>query len=490
MKHLGTSVISAFVMASILCVVAFTGVQPGSAAAAPPQLTTRPTVIVRAVHTDTPAAHVPPPAGFSTLAVKSAIIEVNFIGSWDSQAQTAFQYAADIWAAQINSSVKIVVEAQWIPLGPGVLGAAGAASYAINFGAPMSNTWYPIALANALDGTDLNGSDPEINASFNSAFPSWYFGTDGQPSNQQYDFVSVVLHELGHGLGFIGSMSVDDGRLITGVECNGTEGVGCWGFGSGFPLVYDRFTQNGSGQSLLSAFANFSTELGIQLQSDDLYFNGSNTNAANAGNPAALFAPNPWQPGSSYSHLDESFNGTSNALMTFSLSNGESNHDPGPVTRGMFQDMGWTFSTQQTAPDLSLSKQVTGGPDFNPGDAVTFVLSVANAGDGTATSVVLTDTLPGDILSPSWLATGALVGATARQGATYVWDLPDLDPGAAGTISVQGTINPGLGPDFVLINRASIRTADQETDESNNSAEVVIGGERLYLPLVLRNDQG
>ena len=38
----------------------------------------------------------------------------------------------------------------------------------------------------------------------------WYFGLDGQPGEDQFDFVSVVLHEVGHGLGFHDSFRVDE----------------------------------------------------------------------------------------------------------------------------------------------------------------------------------------------------------------------------------------------------------------------------------------
>jgi hypothetical protein len=42
--------------------------------------------------------------------------------------------------------------------------------------------------------------------------------------------------------------------------------------------------------------------------------------------------------------LGEIFNGTSHALMTYSIAPGEVQHAPGTVTLGMFQDMGWMLS--------------------------------------------------------------------------------------------------------------------------------------------------
>src|SRR4029078_10877518 len=99
-------------------------------------------------------------------------------------------------------------------------------------GAPQPYTWYPNALANAIAGFDVDPSHDDLNVTFNSDFADWYFGTDGQPGGL-VDFETVALHEMGHALGFIGSMTV-------------SSGVGNWGAGSVYPFVYDRFTQNGA----------------------------------------------------------------------------------------------------------------------------------------------------------------------------------------------------------------------------------------------------
>ena len=146
-----------------------------------------------------------------------------------------FQYAAGIWGGLLNSSVTIVVNATFDPLSctatSGVLGSASPTTIARDFaGAPFGGTWYHIALANKLAGTDLAPSNADITAQFNSSVGTasclsvgWYYGVDGQEGSQ-IELLPVVLHELGHGLGF---STVTDGT--TGAELNG------------FPDVFDHF---------------------------------------------------------------------------------------------------------------------------------------------------------------------------------------------------------------------------------------------------------
>ena|SRR5688572_12097754 len=131
------------------------------------------------------------------------------------QRLNVFQQAGAIWGATLPSNVTIRVQARFDPLTPcdatsGVLGSAGAVTVLSDFaGAPLANTWYSIALANKLAGTDLAPSANDINANFNSSVDnstclgasSWYYGFDGADGTD-VDLLAVVLHELGHGLGF------------------------------------------------------------------------------------------------------------------------------------------------------------------------------------------------------------------------------------------------------------------------------------------------
>jgi len=151
--------------------------------------------------------------------------------------------------------------------------------------------------------------------------------------------VTVVLHEIGHGIGFIGSMAGDE-----------DVGIAEWGFqtsdGDNDPIIYDRFTEDGESVSLINenVYASPSSSLYDALvgEFDGVFFDGIDANIVNFGAPVRLYSPFPWQGGSSYSHLDQdTFGDSENALMRPALDRQFSIHTPGPVMCGMLSDMGW-----------------------------------------------------------------------------------------------------------------------------------------------------
>ena len=149
----------------------------------------------------------------------------------------AFTYAANIWGATLTSNQPIIINAQFTAqtctATGGVLGSAGATQIFRDFAnAPKAATWYSYALANRIAGAYLGTANaPQINSNFNVNLGTpgcleasgWYYGLD---SNQGalIDFVAVLQHEMGHGLGF---QTFTSGS--TGVQ-NG-----------GFPSIWDHF---------------------------------------------------------------------------------------------------------------------------------------------------------------------------------------------------------------------------------------------------------
>jgi hypothetical protein len=127
----------------------------------------------------------------------------------------AFQKAAEIWAARLDSNVPIRIRAQFTPLGTNVLGSAGPISVVRNFpNAPLTNTWYHVALANKLAGIDLVPTNDDINANFSTNF-NFYLGLDNNHGPQP-DLVTTLLHEFAHGLGFSQLANLNTGALFNG----------------------------------------------------------------------------------------------------------------------------------------------------------------------------------------------------------------------------------------------------------------------------------
>lgn len=282
---------------------------------------------------------VPPPAGFEQNGERSVVISVTYNG-FTPAAQNAFQYAVDIWASLLTSNVPILVTANFTDLGPSILGSAGATTGLRNFpGALQPNTFYPVALANKLHDSDLAPGLQDITCSFSSSV-NWYFGTDGNTPSGQYDFVTVVLHELCHGLGFFGTVQVDGSQASVGFL--------------GSPFIYDTFVENGAGTELAS-LANPSAAVLAFATSNDLFWNGAEGVDANDGDLPELYAPTSFSPGSSISHLNEDDfpTGSVNALMTPFLGTAEAIHDPGAIVGGMLVDMGWEYGLQTCFGDFN-----------------------------------------------------------------------------------------------------------------------------------------
>lgn len=168
------------------------------------------------------------------------------------QRRIAYQFAMDLWGSVLQSEVEIKIYASFAPLSctatGGTLASAGTYYIFINTPNTRPNTIYHSALADALAGVDL-ADDPEDPGDIVSRFNGnlgqpgclegtrWYYGLDGKTPPGTINFLNVVMHEIGHGLGMSGFLNKTTGALY-----------------AGYPDIYTaQAYDNGTGKSFVGA---------------------------------------------------------------------------------------------------------------------------------------------------------------------------------------------------------------------------------------------
>ena len=251
-----------------------------------------------------------------------------------SDARNSVDYAVSILESLLPEDAKFTINVTWRSISTsGVLANSSITGFiggwAINALNPFA--FYPVALGEKISGRTFNDENQsDIDLVINSSI-GWYTGTDGRTPVNRYDLVTVVLHELFHGIGFFDSMDTDEDAEI-----------GFYGLRS-IPMIYDTFVENLLEKKLTDTllFENYSKPLFNELTGGQLYFDGPLVNRYSSGARVKLYAPSRWDPGSSVSHLDELRTLPENALMTPFIDLGEAIHNPGKLTMSILGDMGW-----------------------------------------------------------------------------------------------------------------------------------------------------
>ncbi len=126
------------------------------------------------------------------------------------------QAAASFWARYVDTSgASIDIEISFAALEPGAL-AQGGADLFFDHSAGGFDYYAPNTIIELNTGVDTNGSDPDIYIELNaSALLSGEFGfaslVDGVSTGVagKYDLWTVILHEIGHGMGMLSLIGVD-----------------------------------------------------------------------------------------------------------------------------------------------------------------------------------------------------------------------------------------------------------------------------------------
>lgn len=298
----------------------------------------------------------------------------------------AYKEAARIWNSELGVDQQVVVQAIFVGLAcdanSGVLGAAGTLTVFRDFGGDIfPSTWYSAALANEISGFDLGGTEPdpgfqappfndEIFSLFNSDLgkpdclenSGWYYGFDGNNPAGTIDFLAVLVHELGHGLGFQNFANDFTGENFLG-----------------FPDQWSRFQyDNLIGRSwgqMVDAERGFSTTNG-----PNLLWSGPNVfaEAPNVLGPAQVIRVNAPAP----------------AELPF----GTANFGPPVPAGGLTGDVVLVDDGTGPASDgcEAIANDVSGKIALIDRGGCTFVAKALNAQDAGATGVIIANNQPGN----------------------------------------------------------------------------------------------
>lgn len=242
---------------------------------------------------------------------------------WTQSARSALQTTAIVLSSyfEVDAPVTITydVTGEYSPL-TSTLATAGSDLVSTDPG------FYQTVVQNKiLNGVDSNGSaaDGVITWNFGNA---WAFGNS--VSNSQYDFQSTAMHELLHTFGF-----------LSNVNNAGSNGGDNW-------TQFDSFVVTSNGTKAIGNDFKWKTAINSNLSGGNggLYFGGPNAVAAYGG-LVPLYTPNPWQSGSSMSHLDDStFTGNKEQLMNAISDTGLGVRTLSNVELGILEDLGYTIA--------------------------------------------------------------------------------------------------------------------------------------------------
>lgn len=194
-----------------------------------------------------------------------------------------------------------------------------------------------------------NAADPDAatadgTVTWNFQDFQWELGNDFQAG--EFDFFSTAVHELTHALGFASSILENGNDVYSNTPGN----PGMW-------APFDRFLTDFAGVPIIDgSFALDGTRWDASKLSLDgsgtagcgagLLFNGANAVAANGGNPVQIYSPNPWEGGSSGSHLDDNCYTTPGNVSTYMMEaqtiDGLGVRTLSALEIGMLRDIGYT----------------------------------------------------------------------------------------------------------------------------------------------------
>ncbi len=429
------------------------------------------------------------------------------------QRQNALKYAVQQITQALLPPVPVTIHACWAPLDAtstrAVIANATPVMFLVDepdyggYVLPLRYTWYAITEAVRAGGASQCGllsgpcggvDNEEILATFNERIGTpdvlggeqFYFGYTPDSSQSSIDFVSIAMHELTHGLGFIGLANTDStlGPIgaKAGIDSTGAS-IDYQNLSKGpYDDVYDVNVANvNTSNNTYTPFMGYEVNgTGDAARAAALVsFNGLRWSEATAVNslvnqnrnlPAPqnfplLHAPNPIEDGSTLSHTEQA-DDLMNAVYPF----------PPPRTMGLAQPMlaplGWS-STPASAPIYAQPVPSNWFDRSHAGHGFDFQLVKRNPSLGDEYILVFytydANGKPEWYFSQGNLVDGVFLGSLVDVGEHNVTLLYSTYGSNHGPGQLQLTQQDVIGTVVVDFNQASRSPACRNVDRSDQS---------------------
>ena len=330
---------------------------------------------------------------------KRSEFEVSFRNNPPIEARQTFAFALKKWADTFPcKDIRLRVLFNWQHLGgTRTLAAAVSPFSVLRRNTPgsrlRSDAAYTPTMAAAVGGTDFVPDRPHIEITFNSKQP-WHFFTDSPATRHYYDFATVAIHEVCHGLFFTGALIAKPEREVAEFLSE-----------DAFPGRFDQFIQMRNGVGIARSCNQH--ERYQALTRRGLMFRTTTKDST-----FMLFAPSDYRRGSSTYHLDSPglkddcarqniTTADCSDLMTFELDPGYTRRVIGvPTLRIMNSVLGNSQGLVKTTCDVpqplrvaeqsSSSPGILGGTtDIGPFKLNTWVVAVAAVVAAAGAAVVV-----------------------------------------------------------------------------------------------------
>lgn len=266
---------------------------------------------------------------------------------------------------------------------------------------------------------------------------NWTFGA-GTPVGSTFDFRTVMIHEFGHAMGFSsaynsstdqwwsGGLTEWDKRLVDSLGNVAVAG------GSGSPGNFNELD-------------------------DPIYFNGTVAKRANGNALVPVYAPSPYQGGSSISHIDEATYGTS--LMTPFLGVGQVTRVPSALEWSILKDLGWSVKPYwRTATSGTWATHERWNPYAAPVSTDQVHFALASSGYTVTVSATTSAnrlTVNKDVMTLDVQSSRTLTISGFMQLAPVSGEVAHMTRAGGGTLSVPsvfvGGSNTGAGGSATLV---------------------------------------